>query len=83
VPAFSNKRRTFEVQVNGQLTANEPPIAITAAIDAAGVIKIMLPRSLFFLLLSQSSADTSSAKGTRGLSPQNQSPPTRGNPEDC
>jgi hypothetical protein len=49
VPAFSNQRRTFEIQVNGQLTANELPIAITAAIDAAGVIQIMLPRILFFL----------------------------------
>ncbi len=37
---FGKKRRTFEVQVDGQLTANELPIAITAAIDGAGLIQI-------------------------------------------
>jgi len=37
---FSKKRRAFEVQVDGQLTVNELPIAITAAIDGAGLIQI-------------------------------------------
>jgi DNA-binding transcriptional LysR family regulator len=40
---FSKKRRTFEVQIEGQLTANELPIAITAAIDGAGLTQIPLP----------------------------------------
>jgi hypothetical protein len=39
---FSKKRRTFEVQVDGQLTANELPIAVRAAIDGAGLIQIPL-----------------------------------------
>jgi DNA-binding transcriptional LysR family regulator len=37
---FGKKRRTFEVHVDGQLTANELPIAVTAAIDGAGLIQI-------------------------------------------
>jgi len=37
---FSAKRRTFEVQVQGPLMANEPGIAITAAIDGAGLVQI-------------------------------------------
>ena len=37
---FSTKRRTFEVDVQGPLTANEPGIAITAAIDGAGLVQI-------------------------------------------
>jgi DNA-binding transcriptional LysR family regulator len=39
---FGRKRGTFEVRVDGQLTANELPIAITAAIDGAGLIQIPL-----------------------------------------
>jgi DNA-binding transcriptional LysR family regulator len=39
---FSNKRRAFEVQVDGQLTANELAIAIMAAIHGAGLIQIPL-----------------------------------------
>lgn len=39
---FGRKRRGFEVQVDGPLTANEPGIGIAAAIDGAGLIQ--LPR---------------------------------------
>jgi DNA-binding transcriptional LysR family regulator len=39
---FGNKRRAFEVQIEGQLTVNELPIAIAAAIDGAGLIQIPL-----------------------------------------
>jgi DNA-binding transcriptional LysR family regulator len=39
---FRKGRRTFEVQVDGQLTASELPIAVTAAIDGAGLIQIPL-----------------------------------------
>ena len=40
---FSKKRRAFEVQVDGQMTINEPGVAIAAAIDGAGLIQIPLP----------------------------------------
>ena len=39
---FGKKRRMFEVQVDGPLTANEPGIAIRAAIDGAGLIQLPL-----------------------------------------
>jgi len=39
---FRKGRRTFEVQVDGQLTASELPIAVRAAIDGAGLIQIPL-----------------------------------------
>ena len=39
---FGKKRRMFEVQVDGPLTANEPGIAIGAAIDGAGLIQLPL-----------------------------------------
>ena len=39
---FGKQRRMFEVQVEGPLIANEPGIAITAAIDGAGVIQVPL-----------------------------------------
>jgi DNA-binding transcriptional LysR family regulator len=39
---FGEKRRMFEVQVDGPLMANEPGIAITAAIDGAGLIQLPL-----------------------------------------
>jgi DNA-binding transcriptional LysR family regulator len=40
---FSKKKgRMFEVQVDGPLTATEPGIGITAAIDGAGLIKLPL-----------------------------------------
>lgn len=40
---FTRKRQIFEVQVDGPLSANEPGIAIAAAIDGAGLIQIPLP----------------------------------------
>ena len=46
---FGKKRRTFEVHVEGPLIASEPGIAITAAIDGAGLCSCrlrMLPQSL-------------------------------------
>jgi DNA-binding transcriptional LysR family regulator len=40
---FGGKGRMFEVEVAAPLTANEPGIAITAAIDGAGLIQLPLP----------------------------------------
>jgi DNA-binding transcriptional LysR family regulator len=40
---FARKRRTFEVQVEGHLTTNELTIAISAALNGAGLIQ--LPRA--------------------------------------
>jgi DNA-binding transcriptional LysR family regulator len=37
---FGKKRRTFEVHVEGPLIASEPGIAITAAIDGAGLMQL-------------------------------------------
>ncbi len=39
---FSKKRRMFEVEVHGPLTANEPGIAVAAAIDGAGLVQLPL-----------------------------------------
>ena len=39
---FSKKRRMFEVEVDGPLTANEPGIAVAAAIDGAGLVQLPL-----------------------------------------
>jgi len=39
---FRKGRRTFEIQVDGQLTASELSILVTAAIDGAGLIQIPL-----------------------------------------
>jgi DNA-binding transcriptional LysR family regulator len=39
---FGKKRGMFEVQVDGPLTANEPGIGITAAIDGAGLVQLPL-----------------------------------------
>ena len=36
------KRRMFEVEVDGPLTANEPGIAVAAAIDGAGLVRLPL-----------------------------------------
>ena len=47
---FSKQRRMFEVQVDGSLIANEPGIAIRAAIDGAGLIQ--LPRAYAALELT-------------------------------
>jgi DNA-binding transcriptional LysR family regulator len=40
---LGRKRRTFEVEVKGSLTSNEPGIAIRAAVDGAGLIQLPLP----------------------------------------
>ncbi len=40
---FGKKRRSFQVQVDGPLIASEPGIAITAAIDGAGLMQLPLP----------------------------------------
>ena len=40
---LGRKRRTFEVEVKGSLTSNEPNIAIRAAVDGAGLIQLPLP----------------------------------------
>jgi DNA-binding transcriptional LysR family regulator len=37
---FGRKRRTFEMHVDGPLVASEPGIAITAAIDGAGLVQL-------------------------------------------
>jgi DNA-binding transcriptional LysR family regulator len=37
---FVRKRRTFEVQVDGPLTVNEPGVGIRAAIDGAGLVQL-------------------------------------------
>ncbi len=37
---FGKKRRQFEVQIDGPLTATEAGIAITAAVDGAGLIQL-------------------------------------------
>ena len=39
---FGKKRRMFEVEVDGPLTANEPGIAVAAAIDGAGLVQLPL-----------------------------------------
>jgi len=39
---FSKKRRMFEVEVDGPLTANEPGIAVAAAIDGASLVQLPL-----------------------------------------
>ena len=39
---FTKKRRMFEVEVDGPLTANEPGIAVAAAIDGAGLVQLPL-----------------------------------------
>lgn len=38
---FRQKRRTFEVQVEGPLTVTEPGLGLAAAIDGAGVIQLL------------------------------------------
>ena len=40
---FRKGRRTLQVEVAGQLIVNEPGIAITAAINGAGLIQVPLP----------------------------------------
>lgn len=40
---FGRKRRSFQVQVDGPLIASEPGIAITAAIDGAGLMQLPVP----------------------------------------
>lgn len=40
---FRKKRQTFEVQVEGRLTANEAGIGIAAAVDGAGLMQLPRP----------------------------------------